>query len=259
MARADLAGPVADAAVADLLSLRSEIVRALNRALLALDTETGADALVRRQSRTQADVLRQIDDVLTRQGVDAARLVLGQRAAEAVSAVAGPLPVPADATREIRQILEGRTQEIAAALGDAHDEIRRAVNAGVAGGASLAELVEVVGQRVGVATTRAQAAVDAGVMAAGRVATLRMAQAVLEDADEPVALAYIYSGPSDAKNRPFCARLVGKALTERALAVLDNGHGLPVDAFCGGYNCRHVLSPVTLPEALRRGLEIVDG
>lgn len=51
-----------------------------------------------------------------------------------------------------------------------------------------------------------------------------------------------YAGPS--AERDFCDKHVGKIYTEKELSALNNGQGLEVIEFCGGYNCRHYLDPV---------------
>lgn len=53
-----------------------------------------------------------------------------------------------------------------------------------------------------------------------------------------------YTGPLDKVTRPFCREHVGKVYTIEKLKTLDNGQGLPVETYLGGYNCRHRLSPV---------------
>lgn len=54
---------------------------------------------------------------------------------------------------------------------------------------------------------------------------------------------YEYRGPADIKNRPVCARWVGRVFTIAEINKLDNGAGLPVLRFGGGWNCRHVFIP----------------
>lgn len=53
-----------------------------------------------------------------------------------------------------------------------------------------------------------------------------------------------YIGPNDKFNRPFCKHHVGKVYTSEEIAELDNGQGLEVFQFGGGYNCRHYWQPV---------------
>jgi hypothetical protein len=47
-----------------------------------------------------------------------------------------------------------------------------------------------------------------------------------------------YSGASTGA-RPFCRERIGKVYSIEEIRAMDNGQGLPVEFFCGGYNCRH--------------------
>lgn len=68
---------------------------------------------------------------------------------------------------------------------------------------------------------------------------------------------YIYSGPAgDDILRPFCAQLVGKAVTLELLRTANNGQNLNPAVYLGGWNCRHTLVPTTLREIRQRGIEI---
>jgi len=56
---------------------------------------------------------------------------------------------------------------------------------------------------------------------------------------------YLYTGPKDGITRPFCRELIGLVVTKEQMRKLDNGQGLGVLVYCGGYNCRHSWSPVS--------------
>lgn len=47
-----------------------------------------------------------------------------------------------------------------------------------------------------------------------------------------------YAGASH-RARPFCRERIGKVYSIEEIRAMDNGQGLPVEFFCGGYNCRH--------------------
>lgn len=57
---------------------------------------------------------------------------------------------------------------------------------------------------------------------------------------------YLYTGPKDGITRPFCRQLIDLVVTKDQMRKLDNGQGLGVLVYCGGYNCRHSWSPVSL-------------
>ena len=255
MAAADKSGPIADAAVADLEAIRVQLDREIRRALLKLNTAPGEDTLVKAQGRVAAQVASQVDAAMKTRGLKAIEGVLRDRAIESALAALGGVDLPVSVTTEIDAILKSQTKDIADVFGDASSTIRRAIALGTTTSASLSDLIDGVAEKVGASVTKAAAAVDASVMAAGRTAVIR---AATEAADGIVNLVYLYSGPKDSRNRPFCRLHVGKALTESGIAQADNGQGLPVDAFAGGYNCRHVWSPMTLTEAQRRKIEILE-
>jgi len=73
---------------------------------------------------------------------------------------------------------------------------------------------------------------------------------IAEQADTSL---WVYMGPMDKITRPFCRDLLGKGqtYTERGIQEL-NGHPLlhsyvppNVKVYCGGYNCRHMFTPVS--------------
>lgn len=64
---------------------------------------------------------------------------------------------------------------------------------------------------------------------------------------------FVYFGPDDNKTRPFCRARVDKVYTLAELRKMDNGQGLPVEQYLGGYNCRHHLAPVDLATAKELG------
>jgi hypothetical protein len=245
------AGVVADAAVEDLRRLERAVERDLLRILLSLDTVPGEDSLVRRQAQTSAAVLAQVRRRLEAEGETLA-FVVGRRAIEAVGAVMGAPPsgLSVSVREELDLIVSNQLEGVVATFKAAVPEMREAVARGIASSGSLADVVEDVRARLATTYQRASAAVDAAIMAAGRHAIMAAAREVEGDLD----LVYVYVGPRDDKNRPFCRLWVGKAVTDPAR--LDNGQGLPVDDYCGGYNCRHSWAPTPFETAVRENIPI---
>jgi hypothetical protein len=251
MSGAAAAGVIADAAVEDLRRLEAALERDLLRILLSLDTLPGEDSLVRRQAQTSAAVLAQVRSRLEQEG-ERLTGVVGQRAIEAVAAVLGapPATLSVDVRRELDAIVGGQVADVVAVFKLAREEMRDAVARGITSGGSLADVIEEVRARLSTTYLRASAAVDAAIMAVGRRAVVSAARELEGELD----LVYVYVGPRDAKNRPFCKLWVGKAVTDPAR--LDNGQGLPADDYCGGYNCRHSWAPTTVETAVAEGIEI---
>lgn len=50
----------------------------------------------------------------------------------------------------------------------------------------------------------------------------------------------LYFGPT-GNSREFCEERVGRIFTIKQIEEMDNGQGLPVIRYCGGYNCLHEL------------------
>jgi len=254
MSGADAAGPIADSAIEDLRAVRESLQRDLLRILLQLDTNTGEDSLVRRQGQTAVAVYRQVEQRLAALGDEVAN-VAGARAVEAVAAVVGtpPATLPLDVRQELDQIVNGQIGDVVAVFRAANEDIRQAVARGITTGGSLADIVSEVALKLDTSVKRAQFAVDAAVMAAGRRAVVSIALDI-EDGGE--RMAFVYVGPRDGKNRPFCRQWVGKAVVDPR--KLDNGQDLPVEDFCGGYNCRHSWAPTPIPLAIDEGYRIYD-
>ena len=65
-------------------------------------------------------------------------------------------------------------------------------------------------------------------------------------AEEAGITTFLYSGPLGPKTREFCREHVGNTYTIDEILQMDNGQGLPVRDYCGGYNCRHMwtMSPL---------------
>ncbi len=63
-------------------------------------------------------------------------------------------------------------------------------------------------------------------------------QGAMEQATSNGAKYYRYTG-AKTNARKFCDKHIGKVYSIDEIKKMDNGQGLPVEYFCGGYNCRH--------------------
>ena len=66
---------------------------------------------------------------------------------------------------------------------------------------------------------------------------------------------FLYLGPMDNRTREFCAKRVNKVYPKDEIAQMDNGQGLDVMIYGGGYRCRHEWRPVSADLAKRYGYE----
>lgn len=250
------AGPIADRASSDLLALERRLLAQIRRLLANLDTKRGSSVLERDQQAlaTASQVRQQIVRVLEERGIRGVFDIAVERTLEASEAIAKAkeVPIVTSAKAAIDRIVRGQTADILDVFGVAANDMRQAVNTATTMGGTLADLNEVVAQRLNTSIVRAQAAVDSAVMAAGRVTLMDGAAATGLD------YVFVYIGPRDGKTRPFCKQLLGRAFTSSAMSRLNNGAGLPVREYCGGYQCRHSWSPMVRAEARRDGIEIVE-
>lgn len=115
---------------------------------------------------------------------------------------------------------------------------------------SVRDAAGMLASQTGTTLARAQTLVNTGLAGVQRRLHSEVA-AVIPEED----LVRLYLGPDDKVIRPFCRALVGKALTDEQISMLDNGSGLPVISYCGGYNCRHDMIPVTRAYAIEAGVE----
>jgi hypothetical protein len=71
------------------------------------------------------------------------------------------------------------------------------------------------------------------------------AVAAEQASDDEGTFVYAYAGPTDAKTRPFCSKLVGRAFTLEQVQGLRNGQTPSPPLYSGGgYRCRHLFVPV---------------
>lgn len=69
---------------------------------------------------------------------------------------------------------------------------------------------------------------------------------------------FIYIGPDDNITRPFCQSVLDRSpaiYTIDEIKDLDNGQGLDVFTYAGGYNCRHEWSPLSADAAAALGYQ----
>lgn len=64
---------------------------------------------------------------------------------------------------------------------------------------------------------------------------------------------FLYYGNLEKDSRPFCKAHAGNIYTLAQLENMDNGQGLPVIPYLGGYNCRHRLVAMDDEEDAQEG------
>lgn len=101
------------------------------------------------------------------------------------------------------------------------------------------------------AKEKAKSLVFTGISSAKNETQERLAEAVPSE-----QRFYLFLGPDDRITRPFCDVCNGYAFTAAQRSGLDNGQGLSVKRFCGGYNCRHTWVVITRAYAEERGIPL---
>lgn len=64
---------------------------------------------------------------------------------------------------------------------------------------------------------------------------------------------FVYLGPLDKVTRPFCVAHVNKVYRKAEIEEMDNGQGLDVMLYGGGYNCRHRWQAISEEKAKELG------
>lgn len=246
-------------------SLQSEIADLLSR----LDTEGGK--LVSRPDRLEnaVRIRSQVFELLREDGapvVLSVAEVASQQAADAVltprrargpagDGVAVGASFAPEAKASIRLTVSGALDDIPAVFDGAADKIRQAIDRGVNTSSSMRDLEAEVRGILDVTVDQSRVAVEAAVRGARQQALVIQAERGSIETGEETG--YLYDGPEDDKNRDFCEEHIGRVYTRQALDRLDNGQGLPVMPYCGGWRCRHRLSPILIEDALAEGYEVV--
>jgi hypothetical protein len=254
----------ANAAVRALREVLDENERNTARILSRMDTERGSSRLVsdsdavanaREVSRQLRAAIEALQDDATSILRDAA-VRAARDEAERLGFTFSP-----EAARAIEGIVANRQREIVEVFANAGDTVARAVRVATTTNADLGALLDEVSRELRTTVRRAQSAVDSAAMASGRQTTILDSQEAEDEGGQEFV--FTYDGPWDAKTREFCRDHI-TSQTQRAYALsylqrADNGgtQPKPVSLYLGGYNCRHLLSPITVENARSLGLEIV--
>lgn len=266
---ADDAFPFESAANARLQRIKEALMQEIVARLQRLDQSDGKLSSEREALANAARIRSQIVQLLKESGAGAVDDVADASIMDAVNAaLASSAPAPTvdnggmigfstdpDTRDSILRSVSGALDPVPGLFGDAASEIRAAIDLGINTGSDLQSVIAKVAERMDVTFTLAQTAVDTSIRGAMRMATIKQAERGAEAMG--VTMLYLYLGPDDAKTRPFCEAHVGKAYPLEVLRQMDNGTPLPVVPYCGSYNCRHTLSPLTLEDAERDGYEVV--
>lgn len=116
--------------------------------------------------------------------------------------------------------------------------LRDLVMKGVMGAQAEAEVVSEIAEVLDATAANARTLYETGLSEFVRTVVLLQSDG---EADE----AFLYSGPVDARCRPFCLERVGKVWTRKTIEAWDNGQLGNTMLTLGGYNCRHIARRVS--------------
>lgn len=269
MAADDAVGPVASAARNRLEAIRRALVAEMTSRLRRLDQRSGSLIADRDALDNARQLRRQVIELLREDGLP---VVIGSAEAAVVDAIEvalGPqfstasLLVPAlgvsldaEAKAQIADTVAGTLDEVTTLFGDAAGEVRAAMDVALNTGAPIDALIDEVAQKIDTTFTKAQAAVELAVRGAASKATIEKAERGADAAG--VEMVYVYTGPEDGKNRPFCERTVGKAYTRAALRRLRNDDGDSAEVARGSFGCRHFWAPMLREDAEAEGIDVIE-
>lgn len=241
---------LSDAAAARVERIRlevgKEIVRIIRKAQRQDGTLGDADT-------EQLATLRTIRDDMTAL-LRAKRPLVLALADRDIKAAVAPFDFAPRAAAQVRSQASGALDSIPDAFSLAMAEIRDAVDSVANAPVKVEPFIRKVAARMDVPFVRARVAVQTAVMGAWRLSTVARAESGAKEIGEVAA--FLYLGPDDSKCRPFCAAHVGRVYKAKDIARMNNGQGLEVRTFAGGYNCRHVWSPISLEEAAAEGYAV---
>lgn len=133
------------------------------------------------------------------------------------------------------KLLDLATRDFARAKGKIQNDVRRVVIKLIKSDASKSEIRDAVEGVIGRFRNYAETIARTSLGAFDRADQLRQAQ-------EGGVQKFRYVGP--AGERPFCRAHLGRVYTLEEIRRLRNGQQLPVEYYCGGWNCRHRWVPV---------------
>lgn len=145
-------------------------------------------------------------------------------------------------TDQITEMVQTLNKEVS-------DDLMRALRLSIVGSVEVPKMQANLAKSLAVSELRVQALIERSVRDFGDVAVKQAGKVRQEVTGE--TMYYLYLGPKDSKNRPFCAARVDRALTQEA-----------ADSMTGTqerYNCRHNLVPVTQEYVKKEKIPIYRG
>jgi hypothetical protein len=132
---------------------------------------------------------------------------------------------------ESAKILEPLREHISQQTAKASKAVVDMIRHGVKAGATNEEIARPLIRKLNVFKKNAETLANTG-----RLSLIR--NDAVNKSLEAGAKFFKYMGPASGI-RSFCSDHLGKVFSIEEIRQMDNGQGLPVESYCGGYNCRH--------------------
>lgn len=182
-----------------------------------------------------AEVQEQIRLLFRRAGLAEALLAdVTNQARQQYTWIADRTPAPEDRAATTA-ILTTTANQFATASGGIQKSVVDIVARGFAKNLTRSEIANLLEHELGKAAATSRTIAQTATSAFGRAN-------VFHQASDAGVTKFKYSGPG--ADRQFCRANLGRIYTLQDLRKLQNGQGLPVEYYCGGYNCRHRWLPV---------------
>lgn len=191
--------------------------------------------LAARERMTQTQFMRRVESLLSGQGqFDLIRKELLQVAREQFKTYDERL-LSKDELASVNEILKTGYNQFALTRRGIISDYVDIVTTGIKSDTPQIEMVAEITRKTETAQHHARSIVVTGVSAIGRVNSFSQARRANIDK-------FRYS--RNGAERPFCREMVrlsisGVTYTKEQILRLDNGQGLPVIYYCGGYRCQH--------------------
>lgn len=244
-----MADPAADEIERQLAQLKADLERQIARTQELLERrlrdgllDEGVEA-ARRVGDELADLLKKNFNAVI-DGYEAASAAVGERTLETLAAAGIPEAFVTQSITSLRLQVDGTLADITTLSREAQAELRTLIVDTVRSQVPPGEALQALTDKLNGAAAKVATHVDTGIAAFDR-------EVVIQSSEAAGVEWFLYDGPLDQLTRPYCDARVGKRFTLASLDAVDNDTGPnPPSRYCGGWNCRHRLTPLLLQEEI---------
>lgn len=244
-----MATPAADEIERQLAQLKADLERQIARTQKLLEERLKSGLLdadleaARRVGDELADLLRKNFNVII-DGYERASMAVGEKTLETLAAAGIPEAFTTQSIASLRAQVDGTLADITTIADEAASELRTLIVDTVRSQVPPGEALQALTDKLNGSASKAATMADTGIAAFDREVTISTSEAAGVEW-------FLYDGPLDQLTRPYCDARVGKRFTLASLDAVDNDTGPnPPSRYCGGWNCRHRLTPLLDPDEI---------